>query len=97
MPYLNHRLLASLVISAAVGLGTTAPAFSQTASAPAAATAASGTKAEQRAARKAARKANRAKKNAELKKLEQAGYNPAQNDVNYPQNLQNAQKKINGQ
>ncbi|WP_277189577.1 DUF4148 domain-containing protein [Caballeronia sp. BR00000012568055] len=44
--------------------------------------------------RKAARKQARAKKNAELKKLEDAGYNPARaNDPNYPQDLQNAQKK----
>jgi hypothetical protein len=44
--------------------------------------------------KKAARKEARAKKNAELKKLEDAGYNPARaNDPNYPQDLQNAQKK----
>jgi hypothetical protein len=44
--------------------------------------------------KKAARKQARAKKNAELKKLEGAGYNPAGgSDLNYPQNLQNAQKK----
>jgi predicted Rossmann fold nucleotide-binding protein DprA/Smf involved in DNA uptake len=47
-----------------------------------------------KAQRKADRKAARAKKNAELKKLEDAGYNPARaNDPNYPQDLQNAQKK----
>lgn len=52
--------------------------------------AASMTKAEKKAARKQAR----AKKNAELKKLEDAGYNPSRaNDPNYPQDLQNAQKK----
>ncbi|KAK42454.1 MULTISPECIES: DUF4148 domain-containing protein [Burkholderiaceae] len=45
--------------------------------------------------KKAARKQARAKKNAELKKLEDAGYNPASRDnATYPQNLQNAQKKI---
>lgn len=49
-----------------------------------------------KAERKAARKQARAKKNAELKKLEDAGYNPAQNDPNYPNNLQNAQKKAAG-
>lgn len=43
---------------------------------------------------KAARKHARDKKNAELKKLEDAGYNPGRaNDPNYPQDLQNAQKK----
>jgi hypothetical protein len=52
--------------------------------------AASMTKAEKKAAKKQAR----AKKNAELKKLEDAGYNPARaNDPDYPQDIQNAQKK----
>ncbi|SAL86330.1 hypothetical protein AWB74_07657 [Caballeronia arvi] len=47
-----------------------------------------------KAEKKAARKQARAKKNAELKKLEDAGYNPGRaNDPNYPQNLQDAQKK----
>ena len=46
-----------------------------------------------KAERKAASKQARAKKNAELKKLEDAGYNPSRNDPNYPTNLQNAQKK----
>ncbi|SAK74106.1 hypothetical protein AWB79_04318 [Caballeronia hypogeia] len=55
-----------------------------------AAPAASMTKAEKKAAKKQAR----AKKNAELKKLEDAGYSPGRaNDPNYPQDLQNAQKK----
>jgi len=57
--------------------------------APAAASSAKPTKAEKKAARKQAR----AKKNAELKKLEDAGYNPSRNDPNYPTDLQNAQKK----
>lgn len=46
-----------------------------------------------RAQRKAARKQARAKKNAELKNLEAHGYNPARNDPNYPNDIQNAQKK----
>jgi hypothetical protein len=46
-----------------------------------------------KAEKKAARKQARAKKNAELKKLEDAGYQPAQNDPNYPDKLQAAQKK----
>jgi predicted Rossmann fold nucleotide-binding protein DprA/Smf involved in DNA uptake len=47
-----------------------------------------------KAQKMADRKAARAKKNAELKKLEDAGYNPARaNDPDYPQDLQNAQKK----
>ncbi|MEC5409726.1 hypothetical protein VOM14_29755 [Paraburkholderia sp. MPAMCS5] len=56
---------------------------------PTASSSAKPTKAE----RKAARKQARAKKNAELKKLEDAGYQPTQNDPNYPNNLQKAQKK----
>ncbi|SAL43974.1 hypothetical protein AWB71_02314 [Caballeronia peredens] len=47
--------------------------------------------------KKAQRKEARAKKNAELKQLEQNGYNPAGDQTNYPQNLQNAQAKINAQ
>jgi hypothetical protein len=51
-------------------------------------------KAEKKAQAKVMRKQARAKKNAELKKLEDAGYNPSKgNDPNYPQDLQNAQKK----
>lgn len=47
-----------------------------------------------KAERKAARKQARAKKNAELKKLEDAGYNPGRaNETNYPQDFQDAQKK----
>lgn len=47
-----------------------------------------------KAERKQARKEARAKKNAELKKLEDTGYQPGRpNDQNYPQDLQNAQKK----
>lgn len=52
-------------------------------------------KAQQKAQRKAARKQARAKNTAELKKLESNGYQPSQNDPNYPQNLQNAEKKAN--
>ena len=44
--------------------------------------------------KKAAHKQARAKKNAELKKLEDAGYNPGKaNNPNYPQDIQDAQKK----
>ncbi|BAN28150.1 hypothetical protein [Caballeronia insecticola] len=51
-------------------------------------------KAEKKAAQKAERKQARAKKNAELKKLEAAGYDPAKrDDATYPQDIQNAQKK----
>jgi hypothetical protein len=86
----------SLIVTAA-GISVVPLSYAQdtgstgTAATPAApAQAASMTKEEKKAARKQAR----AKKNAELKKLEDAGYNPAKaNDPNYPQDLQNAQKK----
>lgn len=47
--------------------------------------------------RKAARKANRAQKNAELEKLEKNGYKSTANQNDYPNNIQNAEKKANGQ
>lgn len=91
--------------TAAFLIGAAAPVFAQTAASAPDATAQAApasqplTKAEQkkqaRAKRKAERKAARAKKNAELKKLEQNGYNPSLSDPNYPQNLQNAEKKAN--
>ena len=92
--------------TAAFLIGVAAPAFAQTAaSAPAADQSATSqpltkeqkaqAKAQAKAQRKAERKEARAKNNAELKKLEDAGYKPALNDPNYPQNLQDAQKKAN--
>jgi len=84
------RKLIVLFASASLSVGAIAPAFAQTTDATdAAASAAKPSKAQ----RKQARKEARAKKNAELKKLEDAGYNPSRNDPNYPQDLQNAQKK----
>ncbi len=88
--------------TAAFFVGAGIPAFAQTAaSAPdngaAMAAPASVSKADQKkqakAQQKQARKEARAKKNAELKKLEDAGYRPGQNSPNYPEDLQNAQKK----
>jgi Domain of unknown function (DUF4148) len=38
----------------------------------------------------------RAANKAELKKLEQNGYQPHANDSNYPQDIQNAEKKASG-
>jgi hypothetical protein len=55
------------------------------------------TKEELKAQKKADKQARRAKKNAELSTLEKNGYNPAGNQTNYPQNLQNAQQKAAGQ
>jgi hypothetical protein len=92
------RKLVILVASASLSVGAVAPAFAQNdavtgdnaATTGAAASAAKPTKAQ----RKQARKEARAKKNAELKKLEDAGYQPGHaTDPNYPQDLQNAQKK----
>ncbi|MDR5836513.1 DUF4148 domain-containing protein [Caballeronia sp. LZ034LL] len=86
-------VVASLVIGA-VGVSAAPLSYGQDngSAATSAAPAAPATKAEKKAARKQAR----AKKNAELKKLEDAGYNPGRaNDPNYPQDLQNAQKKLN--
>lgn len=55
------------------------------------------TKQAQSDTKKAARKANRAQKNAELDKLEKNGYKPSANESNYPDNIQNAEKKANAQ
>ncbi|WP_083654916.1 hypothetical protein [Burkholderia sp. SRS-W-2-2016] len=85
-----------LGISAAAFMAGTIPlacAQGTDAAAPAA-SAAKPSKAELKAEHKAARKQARAKKNAELKKLEDAGYQPAANDPNYPNKLQEAQKKV---
>jgi hypothetical protein len=94
------KKIAVLLASAALMIGSTAPAFAQSGASESvdahtgdAATAASAPAKTTKAERKAARKQARAKKNAELKKLEAAGYHPSQNDPNYPQDLQNAQKK----
>jgi hypothetical protein len=83
------RKLAISLMVAAFGATTALPSFAQ----DAAATGAS-QPAQTKAQKKAARKEARAKKNAELKKLEAAGYNPAKrDDSQYPQDIQNAQKK----
>jgi hypothetical protein len=54
------------------------------------------TKAELKSKRKAERRQARAVKNAELKRLEDAGYQPSQYDPSYPANLQNAEKPASG-
>jgi hypothetical protein len=46
-----------------------------------------------KATRKAQRKQARAKNNAELKKLESAGYKPSGDQTNYPDNMQGAVRK----
>lgn len=94
-----------ITATAAFLIGAAAPAFAQTdASAPdataqAPASAAKMTKkqarAQARAERRAEHKAARAKNTAELKSLEGAGYNPGRDNPNYPQDLQDAEKKLN--
>jgi hypothetical protein len=89
---LGSRLAVSLMV-AAFGL-TIAPLTSAQDNAATTATGTTQTAPATKAEKKAARKQARAKKNAELKKLEDAGYNPAKrDDANYPQDIQNAQKK----
>ena len=50
------------------------------------------TKAAAKAQRRADRKAARVKKNTELNDLEKHGYQPSGAPLNYPQNIQNAEK-----
>jgi hypothetical protein len=85
---LGFAVIAMAAVSVSPALAQDAGA-SGAANAMAAASGAKPTKAE----RKAARKQARDKKNAELKQLEQNGYQPGRADPNYPQDLQNAQKK----
>ena len=91
------RKLTLAATAAAFLFGSAVPAFAQTdASAPAAQDAKAAKSTQGGPAQRAEHKAARAKNNAELKKLEDAGYKPAANDPNYPQNLQNAEKKAAG-
>jgi hypothetical protein len=85
------KKLIVFVAFVAFGMGAVAPAFAQTdAAAGAMASSPTPTKAQAKQARKEAR----AKKNAELKKLEDAGYQPGRaSDPNYPQDIQDAEKK----
>lgn len=50
-----------------------------------------------RSARRANAKAAHAKNKAELGKLEKNGYKPTAQEPDYPNNIQNAEKKTNGQ
>jgi hypothetical protein len=90
------RRLIVLFASAALASGGVVPALAHTdaggaanAATGAAASAAHPTKAQ----RKQARKEARARNKAEIKKLENEGYQPGNNDPSYPDNLQNAEKK----
>jgi hypothetical protein len=101
MKFSPARKLAVLLASGALMIGAVTPAMAQSASgtssndnatetAKPAPTQNVTTTKEQR---KEARKEARAKKNAELKKLEAAGYQPSKDDPSYPKNLENAEKK----
>jgi type IV secretory pathway VirB6-like protein len=92
------RQMVILFTSAALGIGAVTPTLAQNdaSGVSGAATAGMGASSAKptKAQRKEARKEARAKKNAELKKLEAAGYQPGRaNDQNYPQDIQNAEKK----
>lgn len=109
MSYSNYRAGARIVLATAICLCFATPAFSQSTASPPTGDAARAsptsmqpeaattTPAQQREAKKAARKANHAQKNAELQKLEKNGYNPGGDQANYPEDIQNAEKKANGQ
>lgn len=94
--------IATLSLAASLICGIARPALGQTTrdGATPAATAAMGNApdaTDARAARKADRKAHRARTNAELSRLEKNGYNPGTSDLNYPNDLQAAEIKANGQ
>jgi type II secretory pathway pseudopilin PulG len=81
------------VAVAAVVSITAAGVIPSVAAAQSSGTAASSPRQVQKAQRTAARKSNRAQKNAELSTLKTNGYDPAGDQTNYPQNIQNAEKK----
>ncbi|KWF32794.1 hypothetical protein WL88_26015 [Burkholderia diffusa] len=95
---------ASLMVSGAIAFGAitvahaqdnagSSPAATQQGSAVSSAAERKAARQRARAERKAARKQARTQRRAEMKKLEDSGYSPAANDANYPNSLQNAQKK----
>lgn len=57
----------------------------------------SASKQSQKTQKKAESKARRAQKNAELSELEKSGYNPAGKRTDYPEDIQNAQRKADAQ
>ena len=90
------RKLTLAATAAAFLFGSAVPAFAQTdASAPAAQDAKAAKSQARKAARqrKAEHKAARAKNNAELKKLEDAGYKPAANDPNIRRTCRTRRRK----
>ncbi|MEN8503587.1 MULTISPECIES: hypothetical protein [Paraburkholderia] len=95
----QRRLLLPACLALIVLSGTSAPAFAQSAAVPDQAPdhAASNTKSAQKAQKKAESKARRTQRNAELSELKKRGYSPTSNQTKYPENLQNAERKINEQ
>jgi hypothetical protein len=89
MVMFNARAVVAATFSTAVIAGATSPA----ANAQSPDTGVSTPKQIQKAQRKADRKAARAKNSAELKSLEKNGYQPGDDQINYPQNIQDAEKK----
>lgn len=104
----NRPVHAVVILTAAICLSSVTSAFCQSTATPPTDDAAkvsptstqseasTTTSAQQRQSKKAARKADRMQKKADLVNLEKKGYNPAGSN-NYPDNLQNAEKKANGQ
>jgi hypothetical protein len=87
------KLVACLMLSAA----SLPVAHAQTSGDQTAPAANASTKEALKAQRKADRKANRAKRNADLSQLEKNGFNPGRDQIDYPQNFQNAEQKVNAQ
>lgn len=93
----RHIIASALAVSVGLSCFWQSTARAQNDNSGPTASAVPSTKQEQKAQRKTERKANRAKKNAELSTLEKNGYNPAQDQTNYPQNLESAEQKIHAQ
>jgi hypothetical protein len=111
MSRLSQPLRVALVSAAVMSLISPLPAFSQSTANPPTGNAAmtsptatqpeaspnASTSAQQRSARKANTQAARAQRKADLSKLEKNGYRPNATEADYPNNIQNAEKKANGQ
>jgi hypothetical protein len=95
----QRRVLLPACFALIILSNTFASASAQTAAVPDQApdNAASSTKSAQKAQKKAESKARRTKRNAELSELKKHGYSPTSNQTKYPENLQNAERKVNEQ
>jgi hypothetical protein len=99
--FLNaNARLSAVVLAASLGLGAAFPALAQTAGTRGSTDTSGATNATDPVTptppshpTKAQRKQARVEKDAQLKKLEDAGYQPAGDDLHYPENIQSAQKK----